>query len=291
MSHKVGVIGLGLMGSALADGLLAHLFDLTVWNRSAEKSSRFAQQDVAVADSVEDLASACDVIVCCLTDQAASMQVLGEEAVAKAMAGKTLVLVCTMNAEESIAAATWAGENGIAYLDGAILGYPSNIRDQCCIVVYSGPKALFDSCSAILNALGGMPRLVGEQAGAALYFDKAVYSTYYAHVTGLLHGAAMCHAAGAPIDTFVEVMTDYWDWSSEDAAMLRQVKNRNYSGAECTLEVHANDYELMIPATCERLGVSNKFQRVIAEYLDRAVADGYGESELAALFEVLGKPD
>ena len=55
MIRKVGVVGLGLMGSALVDALLASSMDLTVWNRSADKCSRFAEQGAVVADSVSDL--------------------------------------------------------------------------------------------------------------------------------------------------------------------------------------------------------------------------------------------
>ena len=44
----VGVIGLGLMGSALADVLMTQGFDLRVWNRSREKCERFAASGVPV---------------------------------------------------------------------------------------------------------------------------------------------------------------------------------------------------------------------------------------------------
>ena len=85
-------------------------------------------------------------------------------------------------------------------------------------------------------------------------------------------------------------MTDYWDWPTEDAAMLRQVKDRNYSGAECALDVHAHDYE-RIPETFERFGVSSKLQWLISDYLKTAVAQGYGKSELAALVEIMSQPE
>ena len=239
MSHKVGAVGLGPMGSALADGLLAHHFDLTVWNRSADKAARFAEQGVSVADSVEDLASASEVIVVCLIDHAVSMEMLGTGSVAQSMQGKTLILLSTLTAEESMASAEWARKNGIAYLDGAILGYPANIRDQACMVAYSGQKSVFDSCITILNAMGAMPRHVGDRPGTSSCFGLAIYSTYYAHMTGLLHGAAICKAAGAPLEVFVENMTAYWDWAAEDAPFLQRVIDRDYSQTDASLEGHA----------------------------------------------------
>jgi len=290
MSQKVGVVGLGPMGSALADGLLAHQFDLGVWNRSADKAARFAEQGASVADSVESLAMDCDLIVVCLVDHAVSMAILGTESVARILSGKTLIMLTTVTAEESISTAQWAGENRISYLDGAILGYPANIRDQACMVVYSGAKSVFDSCIDILNAMGAMPRHVGEQAGTSSRFGLAIYSTYYAHVAGLLHGAAICKAAGAPLDVFVENMTSYWDWAAEDAPFLQRVINRDYSQTEASLEGHAMVYDL-VPSLSEQLGISSNLARTISAYLHAAIAQGHGDDGLTALFEVIKRPD
>lgn len=289
MSHEVGVVGLGLMGSALADVLLAGNIDLAVWNRSADKCKRFAQQGVGVADSVETLVAGCDAIIVCLTDHATSMEVLEPQAVAESMSGKTLILLSTMNTEESVVTAEWATEHGIAYLDGAILGYPANVRDMSCMIVYSGPKSLFDANLGILNTMGGMPRLVGEQAGSALLFDKAIYSAYYAHIVGLLHGAAICDATGAPMDVYIEAMTEYWEWAEEDAVLLQRVKNRDYSLAEASLDIHAQGFDLIGP-WCDRVGVDSKLPNLIAEFLNSGLAQGHGNNELAALFEVLKQP-
>lgn len=289
MNQKIGVVGLGLMGSALADALLAGNIDLAVWNRSADKCNRFAERGVAVADSVETLVAGCDAIIVCLTDHAASMELLEPETVAESMSGKTLILLSTMNTEQSVATAEWATEYGIAYLDGAILGYPANVRDMGCMIVYSGPKSVFDANLDILNTMGGMPRLVGEQAGAALLFDKAIYSAYYAHILGLLHGAAICAATGAPMDVYIEAMTEYWEWAEEDAVLLQRVKNRDYSLAEASLDIHAQVVDPIGP-WCDRIGVDSKLPNLIAEFMNAGLAQGHGNSELAALFEVLKQP-
>jgi len=278
------------MGGALADGLLENHFDLSVWNRSTDKCSRFAEQGANIVGSVEDLAAASDVIVVCLIDHAVSMAILEKESIARIMAGKTLIMLTTMTAEESIATAELASNKGISYLDGAILGYPTNIREQACMVAYSGQKSVFDSCIAILNAMGAMPRHVGERPGTSSYFGLAIYSTYYAHVAGVLHGAAICTAAGAPLDVFRENLTSYWDWAAEDAPFLQRVINRDYSQTEASLEGHAMVYDL-IPELSEQIGISSKLARVISGYLHTAIAQGQGDCGLTALFEILSRPD
>jgi 3-hydroxyisobutyrate dehydrogenase-like beta-hydroxyacid dehydrogenase len=286
----IGIAGLGLMGSALADTLMAQGFELRVWNRSPDKCARFADAGIGVGDTVKSIASDCDLLVVCLTDHAASMQVLQSASVAQRLAGKTLVLLSTMSADESSTTAAWAEENGIHYLDGAILGYPNNVRDKACMIVYSGPRAVFEACESVLEAMGGMPRLVGDRAGVAACFDKAIYSTYYAHTLGLIHGAAMCEAAGAPLEIFIEATTGYWEWSSEDAYLLNRIIKRDYTEQEAPLDLHAAAYA-MIPPLCERLGVNAELPRAISEVFETALSRGHGGSDLPALFKVLGKAD
>lgn len=288
--RTVGVVGLGLMGSALADALMARDFDLRIWNRSRDKCERFAAAGVGVGDSAEAVASECEVLVVCLTDHAASMEVLQTGALAKRLEGKTLVQLTSMTAEESLVTAAWAAENGIHYLDGAILAYPREVRDMACMTVYSGPRDVFEACKPVLDAMGGMPRLVGNEAGSAMRFSSAIYTVYYAHAVGLIQGAAMCTAAGAPLDVFTEITTAYWDWSEDDVHLLDRIAKRDYALQEAALEVHAAGFGMNAPL-CDQLGVSSALPRVIDSLLAEALRRGHAGDELPALFEVLRKPE
>ncbi len=286
---KTGVIGLGSMGAALADALLSSEFDVVVWNRSPEKFERFSDTKAVIAASVEDTASQCDLLVVCLTDHAASMGILDSGVVADQLKSKSIVLVSTISADESMSTAEWVDRHGIAYLAGSILGYPDDVRNQQCMIVYSGPKAVFESCQSVLEALGGMPRWVGESTGIAPQFDKAIYSSYYAHSIGLFHGALICERIGAPLEVFVEATTS-WDWSAHNADLLERIRKRDYSAAEATMDIHAAAYS-HIPPLCKKLGISESLPSAISGYFESALKRGYTDSGLSALIEVLGKEE
>ena len=64
----VGVIGLGLMGSALAESLLAKGFAVTVWNRTQAKAEPFEAAGAHRAPSVAEAARRTDVLVVCLLE-------------------------------------------------------------------------------------------------------------------------------------------------------------------------------------------------------------------------------
>lgn len=285
-AKKIGVIGLGLMGSALADALLDRGCDLVVWNRSSQKCERYADVGVTVALSAENAASQVDVLVVCLSDYEACIEVLEADLVGASLKGKVLVLLGTMSGDDSLRTAEWADTHGIGYLDGSILGYPGDVRKQECMIAYSGPQALFESCATELEAMGGKARHIGEKIGTAPLFDKAVYSFYYAHCLALCHGAAMCVAMGAPLEIFLETLAI--DWESHDSKMLGMIIKRDYTEEECTMQVHAAAYSHVLPLS-EKLGIDPSLPKVVSDCFDMAASKGYGGSELPALFEILGK--
>jgi 3-hydroxyisobutyrate dehydrogenase-like beta-hydroxyacid dehydrogenase len=121
-SNDVCVIGLGNMGSALAEALLANDQSVIVWNRTPSKCDALATAGAAVAESVADAAAAAKVTVICVTDHQAGMSLLQTDDVASSLRGKLLVQLSIVTGEESRELGRWAKENGITYLDGSILG-------------------------------------------------------------------------------------------------------------------------------------------------------------------------
>ena len=73
----VSMIGLGNMGHALADSLLAKAFRVTVWNRTRAKAAPLERAGASVAPSVAAAAQGTDVMVVCLIDHAASAAAKG----------------------------------------------------------------------------------------------------------------------------------------------------------------------------------------------------------------------
>jgi 3-hydroxyisobutyrate dehydrogenase-like beta-hydroxyacid dehydrogenase len=200
---QVSVIGIGDMGSALAEALLAKGHSVTVWNRTASKCAALAEAGATVAASVAEAAATAQVCIVCVIDHDATVSLLQIDEVARGLRGRLLVQLSTITAEDSRALGHWAEENGIEYLDGSILGYREDVLDDDCTVVYSGPKSVFDANEGLLSAMGGKPRFVSDAIGGAPTFDKSIYAEHYGSMLALFHGAAICHAAGFPLETYL----------------------------------------------------------------------------------------
>ena len=284
-SQHVCVIGLGNMGSALAEALITSGHRVTVWNRTASKCEALAEAGASVAASVFEAAAAAQAIVVCVTDHDASLSLLRTDEVASALRGRLLVQLSTVTAEESRELGRWAEENGIAYLDGAILASPSHIRTNAGEpIVYSGPRALFDANANVLTAMGGNPIFVGEVIGGAPTFDKTIYANYYGSMLAFFHGAAICHAAGFPIETYVD---QAYVSESTRRHLGEMIAKRSYDDVSvCSIEVDVEAYG-QVTKLSEELGIDAAFPRMVASYLDRAITEGRGKHELAAIFELM----
>ena len=285
-SREVCVIGLGNMGSALAGALLANGQSVTVWNRTASKGDALAAAGAAVAASVAEAAAAARVTVVCVTDHQASTSLLQTDDVANVLRGGLLVQLSTVTADESRDMGRWAEENGIAYLDGSILAYPAGIRSNEGTIVYSGPKSIFDANKGVLASLGAKPQLVGEAIGGAPTFDKTIYAFHYGSMLAFFHGAAICHAAGFPIETYVEEIASHGPETK--IRFGEMIAKRRYDNPVCALEVDATAYAHVVRLS-EELGIDVAYPKMVAGYFKRAIAEGHGQHELAATFETLLK--
>ena len=281
------VVGMGLMGSALADALLQENMTVSVWNRTGERCQPAIDAGATSVASIAEGARKCDVVISCLADHQAVLDTVITPDVGQLLAGKTFVQLSQATSEQSLEFAAWASHHEIGYLDGSILGYPKDVRAGDCVIIYSGNAAVFEACHDVLRALGSKPRLVGDRPGVATAFDKAFFAFYYAHALGLLHGAAICRAAGVPLDAYLDLMVDNWDWKLPDSVTAEALKSGDYAVREGTLETHAHAYNQVAPY-CRKIGVDAGLADAIEVILKAGINLGHGPHELGSLIEALG---
>jgi 3-hydroxyisobutyrate dehydrogenase-like beta-hydroxyacid dehydrogenase len=293
MAHarsKVGVIGLGKMGSALAEALLAAGYKITVWNRTPEKAEEAVRAGAELASSVVEAVRSSDVLVACLTDHAAIKTVLMTDELGAALRSKILVNVTSMSAEKVCEMDRWAGMNGISLLKGSILTYPDDVRAGKSTMVYGGDKGVFEVVEPLLHAMGGRPVRAGDNPDDASKIGLAYACFLFPALLGFLHGAALCHRAGISIEAYARDLVLPVLKGPTLAGMLEWLKRA------CL----ARRYDEDLQATLNIWNVSASSFRDIASYrldpgflsavkavLDRAAAQGFGELDLAAVFEML----
>lgn len=284
----VTVIGLGLMGQALAGAFLRDGHPTTVWNRTAAKAEPLVARGATLADSIGDAVAAGELVVVCLTDYDAVHKLL--DPVGEALDGRVLVNLTSGTSAQARETAEWAARHGSAYLDGVILAAAPGIGTADAILVYSGPRPAFDLHEPTLRSLAAATTYLGEDHGLSALHDMAVLGVMWGILNGFLQGAALLGAAGVDPAGLVPLVRQgigiVTDWLPGYA---QQIDEGSYPALDATLDTHRAAMEHLARES-ESLGVNAELPRFIQALADRAVADGRGGDGYAVMIEQFRKP-
>ncbi|MBM3343540.1 MAG: NAD(P)-dependent oxidoreductase [Betaproteobacteria bacterium] len=166
--HKLGWIGIGRMGYAMAERLAKAGCDIAVWNRTKSKAEPLAKSGAKVVDNLTDLAS-CDIVFTMVSTGKDVKEVLfGPEGVVTAgvmsKGGKPKIVVdsTSISLEESAEIRAKLNEKGVKLLASPVSGNAKVIKAGKLTVVASGPKDAFDTVAPYLENIGRGVSYVGE---------------------------------------------------------------------------------------------------------------------------------
>ncbi|HVE53886.1 MAG TPA: NAD(P)-dependent oxidoreductase [Ramlibacter sp.] len=186
-SARVGFIGLGVMGAGMAHCLLRAGHRLSVHARRADAAQAFVAAGATAAATPAELGRACELVILCLSDDAAVEQVLfGTGGLAEGLAAGSCVVDTS-----TIAAASVRGfgarlrERGIAMLDAPISGGQQGAESGTLNTMVGGAAEVVEACRPVLSAFCKTITHVG-----ALGAGQTVKSCNQVAVAGALLGVA-----------------------------------------------------------------------------------------------------
>src|SRR5258705_4697816 len=169
---RATVIGTGTMGAALARALVAAGPRVRAWHGTPGRAAPLASAGASGAADPAVAVQASDLVLMCVSDQAAADELLSSGSLADLLRDRTLVQLTTGTAADGRRNAAWASSRGIGYVDAAILAYPREIGTDGAEIFYCGPGATAARLEPVLAALGRAHNL-GEDAGRAAVADAA----------------------------------------------------------------------------------------------------------------------
>ena len=277
----VTVLGLGLMGSALARALLARGYTVTVWNRSAEKAAAF-EGSARVAPSIGDAVASSRVVVVCLLDYAAADALLRSEEVESSLSGKLLVQLSTGSPADARRTSAWAQACGADYLDGAILASPSMVGGDQAKVLVSGPKEVFEGNVELFEALTTVPTYCGEAIGRAAALDHAALEVAAGCSVVLYHAMALCAAESVPFEELFELTGGFREGYVEE--VTAGVATGEVPSGNASIHTWASWAQTLV-RVADDAGVSASLPQALLECLDRTIDLGQGEKDFPAVYE------
>jgi 3-hydroxyisobutyrate dehydrogenase-like beta-hydroxyacid dehydrogenase len=207
--------------------------------------------------------------------------------VAAQLGGKVLVQLSTGTPREAREGEAWSTKTGVSYLDGAIIAYPSQVGSKECTILYSGRKDVFEANRELLLSLGGAPMFVGDNVGSASALDQGLLSFGVGAIVSFLHGAAVCASERIPISGYVSAAVPLL--SVIEATMRTSeamIQKGSYEGSEASLNTWTAALEHIVRTSREN-GLDRALPKFLLGYFKKALADGRGSEEIAALFELL----
>jgi 3-hydroxyisobutyrate dehydrogenase len=161
--HKLGWIGIGRMGYAMAERLAKAGCEIAVWNRTRAKAEPLAAAGAKVVDAPSDLAD-CDIVFTMVSTGKDVKEVLFGPAgvLSKGKAPKIVVDSTSISLGESAEIRQKLGEKGVKLLAAPVSGNAKVIKAGKLTVVASGPQDAFDAVSPYLAQIGQGVSYVGD---------------------------------------------------------------------------------------------------------------------------------
>ena len=164
MPHKVGFIGLGVMGAPMARNLLEAGHEVVVHSRSRGPVDELAAAGAAPASSPREVAERADVVITMLPDSpAVEAVVLGDDGVlAGASEGDLLIDMSTIHPTVSVAIAQAAAERGVGVLDAPVSGGDVGAQQGTLSIMVGGEESDYERAQPLFDVLGKTIVHVGD---------------------------------------------------------------------------------------------------------------------------------
>jgi 3-hydroxyisobutyrate dehydrogenase len=161
---RIGWIGAGRMGAAMATRLARAGEDVTVWNRTRAKAEALAGEGCAVADTIAELRGHDVVFTMVSTPSDLEQVLLGEGGLLTdpAQAPGAVVDCSTVSTESSSAMREACAKRGVGFLAAPVSGNGKVVRAGGLSLVVSGPEETYRKVASLLGHLGKGSTYVGE---------------------------------------------------------------------------------------------------------------------------------
>ncbi len=207
--QRIGYIGLGIMGRPMARNLLKAGFQLTVWNRTAEKSAELAEAGATVVESPAEVARAVEAVCINVTDTPDVEQVIfGRRGILESNSGESADLLVIDHSTISPSAtrqfAERLAERRIAMLDAPVSGGDIGAQRGQLSIMVGGDEAVFERCRPTLEVNAGQLTHVGPIGSGQL--TKAANQVLCAvHMMALCEAMMLARAQGLDLSAMLQV--------------------------------------------------------------------------------------
>ena len=282
MKDKIGLVGLGLVGTAIAERLLAADFDVVGFDIDSARCRHFKQLGGKAAGSSAEVAQAAKRVVLSLPDTNIVRQVV--EGPAGILEAKTppkyIIDTTTGDPDETVVLAKRLAQREIYLLDSTISGSSRQVRDKKAVFMIGGEKAAFETCRDIFQTLSEKIFYLGP-SGNGSKAKLASNLILGLNRAALAEGLVFANKLGLELETFLEMLKATPAYSAVMDTKGKKMLNDDFS-AESRIRQHHKDVSIIIKYA-EKHGQELPLSTVHMDVLEKAITAGDGELDNAAI--------
>lgn len=283
---KIAYLGLGTMGLGMVKNLIRAGHEVRVWNRSEGPERLAVEEGAEAAASIRAAVDGADVVMYCLSDDAAVHEVVfGEGGLASVVESNVIVIdLSTISPQESALEREAFEAKGVRFLDAPVFGSRGEAENGGLWVVAGGDAGTFVDALKVLEPISATVHHVGP-GGAGVRMKLVGNLVVASQLLALGESLTLAAKAGLDLHKVLEVLkvTDFRSpiFDGVGPSVLADDYSPSFA-----LKLMQKDSRL-IQAFADELGVAVPGVSAAAHYVDAAIDSGLAEENASALIKMI----
>jgi 3-hydroxyisobutyrate dehydrogenase-like beta-hydroxyacid dehydrogenase len=286
MARTIGLVGIGLIGTALAKLLLETALEVVGFDVDSERCSELQSLGGRFVSSPADVAGQVEHVILSLPDSNAVRQVVeGPKGILEAKPlPRYIIDTTTGDPEQTMALAERLRRRGIYMLDSTISGSSQQVRDRAAVFMVGGDKGAFETCKDVFTALSDKVFYVGP-SGHGSKAKLASNLILGLNRLVLAEGLVFAEELGLDPAAFLELVKATPAYSTVMDVKGEKMLESDFT-AQARMRQHHKDVSLILEYA-ERAGQELPLSKVHLDVLIKAMAAGDADLDNAAVIKEL----
>ena len=204
---KIGIVGTGMLGEAVGLHLLDVGYEITVFNRSKEKTEKLENKGALVVDSPKNVAENSELVIMVVKDANAVKDVVFGDCgiLAGRHEGMCIADMSTINPNSTREISKKVTEDGIDYMEIPVMGGPNVAINGKLVIMASGKREVFERFKTIFESIADQSIYLGD-TGTAHSIKLAMNLQIAMLALSLSEGITLTKKAGFDPEIFLKVL-------------------------------------------------------------------------------------
>ena len=285
---KIGIIGLGMLGNAVALHLVDSGYEVTAYNRTKGKSEELEEKGATIVESPKEVAENSEVVIIIVKDADAVKQVSFENnGIVNGNHEKLIVAdMSTIDPSESKNISKQFIDSGIIKLDIPVMGGPNVAITGDLVLMASGNKQSFENCKEVFDTIANKVFFLGE-SGVANSIKLAMNLQITMLAMALSEGIILVKKSNVDPKIFLKILNStYFKTGMSEKKAYKMIEGKYET--TFTLSNLKKDITTMTNAA-KSLGVELPMISKAEEVYENAIKDGFGDIDYTGIIEYLKK--